>query len=756
MSNRTRLPLGDYYQLLLRHGLLADAAPLAAGLTHPVSLVSCDSKLVIPNTLFVCKGVKFKEEYLRSAMEQGAFAYVSEREYPAVPLPCIRVTDIRQAMGLLADRAYGHPSGALRITGITGTKGKTTTAYYIKSIVDAWLAGQGHRESALLSTIVTDDGVERRPAKLTTPEPLDLQRHLWNAVSAGADYLTMEVSSQALKYGRVIGVELACAVFLNIGEDHISPVEHPDLEDYLNSKLLIFQQARSACVCLDCDHVERVRAAAAACPRVVTFSQKFPSADVYGSQVRKEGEKIAFHVRTPRYERELAISTPGLFNVENALAAVAVAEAYGIPADVVAGGLVRAFVPGRMEHYVSADGQISVIVDYSHNGMSLQNALRSVRAEYPGRELTVLFGCTGGKGIDRREGMGNAAGEWADRIILTEDDPGPEEVEAICADIGVFLAAHGKDYTVIPNREAAVETAILGARRPAVVLLAGKGCEEAQKRKNGPEPCIPDGTLARRLRTTYPALYLSTGAREKVETLCPAPETVLVAAFPYYAGERPGNLSLYARGEDYHRVVTRRLNTVCDALRRKYPEESFVPAADNSPLPEREAAWLAGIGLRGKNGLLILPPYGTYVFLGTILTGAALDVPERPAAPDCPGCGACRAACPAGALGEGGPDVSRCLSELTQKKGALTEEEAARLRVHPLIWGCDFCQRACPYNAAPARSPLPEFSTSLVDALENSDLEGLTNRTFRDKYGGRAFAWRGPGPLRRNLGLKEE
>jgi epoxyqueuosine reductase len=131
-------------------------------------------------------------------------------------------------------------------------------------------------------------------------------------------------------------------------------------------------------------------------------------------------------------------------------------------------------------------------------------------------------------------------------------------------------------------------------------------------------------------------------------------------------------------------------------------------------------------------------------------------VPERPAAPDCPDCGACRAACPAGALGEGGADVSRCLSELTQKKGALTEEETARLRVHPLIWGCDFCQWACPYNAAPAHSPLPEFSTSLVDALENSDLEGLTNRTFRDKYGGRAFAWRGPGPLRRNLGLKEE
>ena len=179
------------------------------------------------------------------------------------------------------------------------------------------------------------------------------------------------------------------------------------------------------------------------------------------------------------------------------------AEAYDIPYEMVAEGLVKAFVPGRMEHYISADGQVSVIVDYSHNGMSLQNALRSVRTEYPDRQLTVLFGCTGGKGIDRREGMGNAAGEFAHRIILTEDDPGPEEVEDICADIGVFLKRWGKDYTVIPDRERAVEVAILEAQRPAVVLLAGKGCEEAQKRKNGPERCVPDGILARHALEKY-------------------------------------------------------------------------------------------------------------------------------------------------------------------------------------------------------------------------------------------------------------
>ena len=249
---------------------------------------------------------------------------------------------------------------------------------------------------------------------------------------------------------------------------------------------------------------------------------------------------------------------------------------------------------------------------------------------------------------------------------------------------------------------------------------------------------------------------LSPEALARAEALCPNPKTVLAAAFPYYAGDRPGNLSLYARGADYHAVVTGRLNTVCEVLREKYPEDTFYPSADSSPLPEREAAWLAGIGLRGGNGLLILPPHGTYVFLGTILTGADLPVPERPPAPACPGCGACQRACPAGALGEGGVDPSRCLSELTQKKGALTGEEEARLKAHPLVWGCDFCQRACPFNAAPALTPLPEFAENLVDGLTAGDLAGLTNRAFREKYGDRAFAWRGPGPLRRNLALRGE
>lgn len=233
---------------------------------------------------------------------------------------------------------------------------------------------------------------------------------------------------------------------------------------------------------------------------------------------------------------------------------------------------------------------------------------------------------------------------------------------------------------------------------------------------------------------------MTEAAVEKATGLCPNPRTVLVAAFPYYAGDRPGNLSLYARGRDYHQVVTGRLNTICDILKEKYQNGVFFPSADNSPLPERQAAWRCGLGLRGKNGLVILPPYGTYVFLGTILTDVEWDLPPRTLSPDCVGCGKCLAACPGGALGEDGVDLSRCLSELTQKKGELTAEEERLVKAHPLIWGCDTCQRACPYNAHPALSPLPEFREGLMDALEGADLEGLTNRTFRERYGDRAFA----------------
>ncbi len=251
------------------------------------------------------------------------------------------------------------------------------------------------------------------------------------------------------------------------------------------------------------------------------------------------------------------------------------------------------------------------------------------------------------------------------------------------------------------------------------------------------------------------AADMTAQAVARAEELCPHPRTVLVAAFPYYAGAGAGNLSCYARGRDYHLVVPEKLNTVCNFLKEKYKNGRFLPAADNSPLPERQAAWRCGVGLRGKHGLVILPPYGSYVFLGTILTDAVLEVPRRDPSPDCIGCGKCLTACPGKALGEGGVELDRCLSELTQRKGELTQAQEALVRAHPLVWGCDTCQQVCPYNAHPAVTPLAEFREGLVEGLTGADLAGLTNRQFREKYEDRAFAWRGPAPLRRNFEWKE-
>ena len=251
--------------------------------------------------------------------------------------------------------------------------------------------------------------------------------------------------------------------------------------------------------------------------------------------------------------------------------------------------------------------------------------------------------------------------------------------------------------------------------------------------------------------------FLDTEAAEKIEALCPEARTVLVAAFPYYAGDRPGNLALYCRGEDYHRVLTRRLEGVCQALAERHPGHTFVPGADNSPVPELAAAELAGVGRMGRHGLRIVPPYGSYLFLGTILTDLVLpETGPAEGSPCPPDCRACVKACPTGALTEKGCDVSVCLSDVTQKKGELTEAEIAHIRKSPTVWGCDLCQRACPLNRDAALSPLPEFREDLLDSLTLQELEGLSNKAFRRKYADRAFSWRGIGPLLRNLRIKEE
>lgn len=449
-----------------------------------MALVSCDSRNVVPGTLFLCKGSHFREEFLEAAREPGGLPLRRRDHLSQLPAP--RPAAHRSATGHgPAGRPVLRPSiRRLKVVGFTGTKGKSTSAYYLKSVLDAWQAGQRRGETGVISSIDTYDGVERFESHLTTPEPLDLQRHLAHAADAGLEYLTMEVSSQALKYHRTLCTHFAAACFLNIGYDHVSPVEHPDFEDYFASKLKIFAQAGVNCVNLDSDHAGRIlEAARQAGKPVFTFSQRDPQADIYASQVRKEDGQTVFHVRTPQYEREFRLTMPGLFNVENALGVIAVCHALHVPPAAVYDGLVRA--PGardRMETYTNADGSLHAIVDYAHNRLSFETLFRSVRAEYPGREMAIVFGCPGKKAYDRRRDLGEAAGHWCDRVYLTEEDSGEEDTLDICREIAPNVEKAGCPVRIIPNRGEAIRQAVLDCAGPSVLLLTGKGRETRQKR----------------------------------------------------------------------------------------------------------------------------------------------------------------------------------------------------------------------------------------------------------------------------------
>ena len=503
-------PLGDYWQLLQKHDLLDSDQPLPTGLlSRPVKLVSCDSQTVTEDTLFIIKGAHFKGQYLSDAIDRGAFVYLSARTWTeAGDIPCLLVRDVRRAMGLLADFYYGHPSGRLNVVGVTGTKGKSSTTYYLKYIFDEYLAARKKPESGVISSIDTYDGVERFESHLTTPEPLDLQRHLANAASSGLEYLTMEVSSQGLKYDRMDGVELAAAVFLNIGYDHISPIEHPDFEDYFASKLRIFRHSSLAVVNLDSDEAPRIlNAARDACPRVITFSESDPAATVYGSQVRKQGRDILFRVKTPRFHREFRLTMPGLFNVQNALAAIAVCEGLGIPEQCVYVGLMKARVPGRMEVYQNADSHITAIVDYAHNRLSFEKLFLSVKEEYPGQRVVIVFGCPGKKALDRRKDLSEIAAQYADKVIITEEDPGEEDVLDISREMAAHVENVGCDYSIEPHRGEAIRMAVMEAETPTVVLITGKGAETRQKRGTAYIDCISDVAYAKEALHDYDVLH---------------------------------------------------------------------------------------------------------------------------------------------------------------------------------------------------------------------------------------------------------
>jgi UDP-N-acetylmuramoyl-L-alanyl-D-glutamate--2,6-diaminopimelate ligase len=464
-------------------------------LKDTIQSITYNSKEVEDNSLFVCKGVSFKEEYLKEAIGFGAKFYISENKYN-VQIPCVLVENIYISLCIIGGMYYNYANEKLNVIGITGTKGKSTTSYYIKYILDEYMSANFKKNIAIISSIDTYDGVENFESHLTTPESLDLHRHFFNAKTSGIENLVMEVSSQALKYGRVFNVGFDIGLFLNISEDHISPIEHSDLEDYFTSKLKIFEKSKIACINLDSDMIDRVIEASKNGPKkVITFSMKNGKADIYAYNVHKVGFNTLFNVRTPNYDREFELTMPGIFNVENALAAISVAYVMNIPDKYIYIGLKKAKSSGRMEVYHSEDEKIMAIVDYAHNKLSFQKLYESTKSEYPDRKIITVFGCPGKKAYLRRRDLGTLAGQNSDKIYLTAEDPGYEPVEQISNDIAQYVKQYTNNYELIEDRgeaiKAAIETAAADTSK-TVILITGKGNETRQKYGSEYLPCKTD------------------------------------------------------------------------------------------------------------------------------------------------------------------------------------------------------------------------------------------------------------------------
>ncbi len=492
--------LSEYVDMLKRSGLVVNAGLYEKG-NESVTSITYDSRKACKGCLFVCKGAAFKKEFLVNAINDGCIGYVSETDYDIAGAPCVIVKDIRDAMPPIARMFYDIPED-FKIIGITGTKGKTTTAYYIKAIFDEAARMNAGHEAAFITTVETYDGKERISTGITTPESFELYRHFRNACDSGIDHIIMEVSSQALKYKRTDGICFDTAIFLNISEDHVSPAEHSDFEDYFTSKLKIFSQCRSSLICADMDKLDRVLSEAKNAGDTVTFGME-NSADIIAVNAREMGAQTAFTARYDGKDYEFLLNMDGLYNIENALAAIGVAFKYGIPYEAMYEALKRITVPGRGEEYSSRDGRINVMVDYAHNGISFRNRIGAARRRWKDRKIITVFGCTGGKALNRREGMGLAAGELSDYIYLTADDPANESVSDICAQVGTYIDKTGCRYEVIEDREEAVKAAILSCDEPSVVLLLGKGSERSQKVAHGSQPYKSDAVVAREALNIY-------------------------------------------------------------------------------------------------------------------------------------------------------------------------------------------------------------------------------------------------------------
>ena len=439
-----------------------------------VSGVCFDSRAAKPGELFVAvtgfaaDGHKF----IPAAVKNGAAVVLCERA-PAENVPYVVVRSTRAALALASANWYGHPADSMTMIGVTGTNGKTTVTYLLKTVLEKTLGAK----VGLIGTIQNMIGDEVLPTERTTPESLELQKLFAEMRDAGCTHVVMEVSSHALALSRVEGVYFKVGVFTNLTEDHLD--FHKTMLDYCDAKAILFRRCDIGVMNLDDLYCDRIRRQASC--RMLTYSTKDNAADLVAKNIRLHSDRVETDVVTGNEISRAELGIPGAFSVYNALSVLGTGLALGIPlAELTAALRTARGVKGRMEVVPTPGKDYTVLIDYSHTPDSLKNALTTVRGFCKGRVIAV-FGCGGDRDPFKRPIMGKIGGELADVCVVTSDNPRTEDPNAIIAQIVEGMQDAKSKPVVIENRVKAIGWALANARADDIIVLCGKGHETYQE-----------------------------------------------------------------------------------------------------------------------------------------------------------------------------------------------------------------------------------------------------------------------------------
>ena len=435
-----------------------------------------DSRKVRPGSLFIClKGSSVdSHEFAGAAARAGAAAIVAQRPVEAAGARVVLVGDTRYAMAVISAAWFGHPAREMTVVGITGTKGKTTTSFMIRSILEA----AGIR-TGVIGTIGAVIGGELIKTDNTTPESFDIQSYLRRMADAGCKAAVMEASSIGLRDRRVAGILFDYGVFTNFSPDHIGGSEHKDLAEYMACKRMLFRTCRTGVVNLDDPNWKGIVEGHTCALETYGFSKRAQLAAANEELVSRPGFLGVKFDLSGRLNCGVEVGIPGRFSVYNALAAVAVCLHFPVTEQNIRDGLETVRVRGRVEP-VPVPGRYTLLIDYAHNALSMRNILETLRDYHP-RRLICLFGAGGNRDRERRFEMGEVSGRLADLSVLTADNSRYEDVMDIIADIRTGIDKTNGKYVVIPDRRQAIKYCIENARDGDIVVLAGKGHEDYQE-----------------------------------------------------------------------------------------------------------------------------------------------------------------------------------------------------------------------------------------------------------------------------------